>query len=87
MDAFIYDFHTSLCIPSIQNLAFQLLHIRILGTHHSGNILREAFKCRTDFQYLFCCHDYAEQLLDNFHTKSNLKTMLAIYLYLFKALH
>ena len=40
----IADFHTSFYIPAIQNLAFHLPHVRILGTNHCGNTRREASK-------------------------------------------
>ena len=37
METSIDDFHTSLYITEIQNLAFHLPHVHILGTNHCGN--------------------------------------------------
>ena len=30
------NFHTGLYIPAIQNLAFHITHVQILGTNHYG---------------------------------------------------
>ena len=38
METKIYDFHTSFYISDIQNLAFHLTHVRILGTNHCGKM-------------------------------------------------
>ena len=56
----IYDFHTRLYIPSIQNLAFHLPHVRILGTNHFGEMRRTAFKRGELFQDVIFSCDYAE---------------------------
>ena len=56
----IYDFHNSFYISYIQRLAFHLPHMCILGTNHSGELQRTAFKRRGLFQDVLCCHDYAE---------------------------
>ena len=42
----ISDFHKSLYILAIQNLAFHLPHVHILGTNHCGEMRRTAFKPR-----------------------------------------
>ena len=44
METPIADFHTSFYIPEIQNLAFHLPRVHILGTNHCGNTRRESFK-------------------------------------------
>ena len=54
MDTTIYDFCTSFYIPAIQNLAFHLPHVRILGTNHYGAMKHKAFKWRELFQYVLC---------------------------------
>ena len=38
------DFHEKNYITAIQKLAFHFPHMRILGTHHCGKKLLEAFK-------------------------------------------
>ena len=38
MEKTIPDFHTSLYIPAIQNSAFHLPHVRIIGTNHCGKM-------------------------------------------------
>ena len=40
--------------------------MRILGTHHFGKELREAFTRRGDSYEVFCWHDYAEQVVYSF---------------------
>ena len=44
METKISDFHTSFYIPAIQKLAFNLPNVRILGTHHCGEMPRTDFK-------------------------------------------
>ena len=66
METTISDFHTSFYIPAIQNLAFQLPHVRILGTNHCGAMRRTAFKRRELFQDVLCCHDYDERVVASF---------------------
>ena len=60
METTISDFHTSFYIPAIQNLAFHLPHVLILGTNHCGEMRRIAFKRRELFQNVLCRRDYAE---------------------------
>ena len=59
----IYDFHTSAYIPAIQNLAFNLPNVRILGTNHCGEMRHTAFKRHELFQDILCRHDYAEKVV------------------------
>ena len=59
MDTTISDFHTSFYIPDIQRLSFHLTHMHILGTNHSGEFRRTAFKRFELFQYFLCRHYYA----------------------------
>ena len=59
-------FCTSFYIPAIQNLAFHLPYVQIIGTNNCGNTRRESFKrCRSN-QDVLCCCDYAEKLVDSF---------------------
>ena len=44
--------------PEIHKLAFQLQHVRILGTNHFGEMRRTAFKRHELFQDVLCCRDY-----------------------------
>ena len=60
METSIAEFHTSLYIPAIQKITFQLPHVRILGTDHCGNTRRKAFSCSITKQDVFCRHDYAK---------------------------
>ena len=62
----ISDFHTSFYIPAIQNLAFHLPHVCIIGTNHYGEMRRTAFKRRELFQDVLCRSDYAERLVARF---------------------
>ena len=43
METHIAGFHTSFYIPAIQNLAFRLPRVHIIGTNHCGNTRRESF--------------------------------------------
>ena len=43
METSIADIHKSLYIPEIQNLAFHLPQVRILGNNYCDNTRREAF--------------------------------------------
>ena len=65
METYIADFHMSFYIPEIQKLAFHLSYVQILGTNHCGNTRREAFKRRREFQYVLCCHDYADIVVNS----------------------
>ena len=53
MDISTADFNTSFYIPEIKKLEFHLPHVRVLGTNHCSNTLREAFKCRIKIK--ICC--------------------------------
>ena len=66
METTISDFHTSLYIPAIQKLAFHLPHVRILSKNHCGEMRRKSFERRELFQYVICCHDYAEGVVVRF---------------------
>ena len=50
----------------MQNIAFHLPHIRIIGTNHCGNTRREAFKRRIKHKGVLCRGDYSEILVDIF---------------------
>ena len=54
----IADFHTSVYIPEIENLAFHLPRVRVLGTRHCVNTHREAFKRLSANQDVFFRRDY-----------------------------
>ena len=62
----ISDSHTSFYIPSIQNLAFNLPHVCILGTHHCVAMRQTSFKQRELFQDGLCCRDYAVRVVASF---------------------
>ena len=49
METIIFGFHTSFYIPSMQKLAFQLPHVRILGKNYCGKMRHTAFKGRELF--------------------------------------
>ena len=66
MESSIVDFHQDFYIPAIQELAFHLPHVIIFGTYHCGNTRREAFTCRSAFQYVLFHHDYAEGEVSRF---------------------
>ena len=63
------NLHTSFYIPDIQNLAFYLTHVRILGTNRCGEIRRTAFKQRELFQDVLCHRYYTERLVASFAHK------------------
>ena len=65
-ETIISAFHTSFNIPSIQNFAFHLPHVRILSTNHCGEMRRTAFKRRELFQDVLYRHEYAERLVSIF---------------------
>ena len=62
----VSDSHTIFYIPGIQNLAFNLTHMRILGRSHCVEMRRPAFKRRGLFQYILCYRDYAEIVVTSF---------------------
>ena len=66
MDTKISNFHTSLYIPDIKNLALHLTHVSIFGTNHCGGMRRTAFKRRELFQDVLCRRDYFERVVENF---------------------
>ena len=69
METTIFDFRTSLYIPSIQKMAFHLPHVRILGTNHCSAMRLTAFKRRELYQDVLCRHDYAERVVASFSHK------------------
>ena len=69
METSISNFHTSFYIPAIQELAFNLPHVRILGANHCVKLRRTAFKRHELFQDVLCRHDYAERLVASFANK------------------
>ena len=62
----IYDFHTSLYIPSIQSLDFNLPHMLIICTNHCGELQHKFFKRRELFQDILYRCDYAERAVARF---------------------
>ena len=67
METKIYDFYTSFYITAIQNLAFHLPHVRILGTNHCGAMQHTSFKRRELFQDFLCRRDYSERVVASFY--------------------
>ena len=63
METTISDFHTSFYILAIPKLAFNLPHVRLLGTNHCGEMRRTDFKQHKLFQGVLCHRDYAESLV------------------------
>ena len=66
MKTSIYNFHTSFCIPAIQNLAFHVPRVQILGTNNCGDSCRTAFKRRESFQDVLCRRDHDETSVTSF---------------------
>ena len=65
----ISNFHTSFYILAIQNLAFHIPHVQILGTNNGGYSRQTALKCCESFQYVLCLCDYAERVVASFDHK------------------
>ena len=66
METTISYFCTSFYITAIQKLAFQLPHVRNLGTNHCGEMRRAAFKRREFIKDVVCRCDYSERLVSRF---------------------
>ena len=79
METNISNFHTSFYIPAIQNWAFHIPHIQILGTNHCGEFRQTTFKHRETFQDVLCRCDYAERVVAGFSTEYNQNIMVEIY--------
>ena len=62
----ISDLHTSFYISAIQNTAFHIPHVHILGANHCGEMRRTSFKRRELFQDVLCRRDYAERVVAKF---------------------
>ena len=62
----IYAFHTGFYIPAIQRFDFHLLHVRIPGTNHCGELRHTDFKRRESFHDFLCHGDYAERVVASF---------------------
>ena len=69
METTISEFHIRYYIPAIQKLAFQLPHVRILGTNHCGDMRRTAFKRRELFQDVLCRRDYYKRVVTSFYNQ------------------
>ena len=66
METTIYDFRTSFYIPTIHKLAFNLPHVRILGTNHCGSMRHTDFKQHELFQDVLCRRNYNERVVASF---------------------
>ena len=66
VEPYIASLHTSYYIPEIQNIAFNIPHVRIIGTNRCGNTCRKSFKCCSEKQDVLCHCDYSERVLDSF---------------------
>ena len=66
METTISNFCTSFYIPAIQNLAFFLPHVRILGTNCCGAMQRTAFKRSELSQDVLCRRDYDQRVVVSF---------------------
>ena len=69
METTISKFHIRYYTPAIQNLAFHLSHVRILGKNHCGEMRCTAFKRCELFQDVLCHSDYAERIVAIFANK------------------
>ena len=69
MEPKISGFHTCFYIPAIQNLAFHLPYVCILGTNNCGEMRHTAFKQRELFQDVLCRRDYSERVVPNFDSQ------------------
>ena len=47
-------------------MAFNLPHVRIIGTHHCSKSRRELFKLRRDLRDVLCLRNYAERVVSSF---------------------
>ena len=83
----IYDFCTSLYIPAIHKLAFNIPHVQILGMNHCGDSRQTAFKRHESFQYMLCLFDYADMLVASSPTKYNQNIIVEIDMCLLRVLH
>ena len=63
------NFNQRFYTPEIKQLLLKLLRTHILGTHHCGNIHREAFKHSADYQDVLCHKDYSEDVVASFAHK------------------
>ena len=66
METTISNFHTFFYIPVIQKVAFDIPHVKILGTNHCGDSRQTAFKRHQSFQDVLCCRDFAEMVFADF---------------------
>ena len=66
MDTSIADFRTSLYIPEMKKIAFQLPHVRIIGNNCCGNTFRKVFTHLRSNQYMLCHCDHAERVVASF---------------------
>ena len=66
METKISEFHIRYYILAIQKLAFNLPHVRILGTNYGGEMRRTASKRRELFKDVLCRRDYAERVVSSF---------------------
>ena len=66
METDISNFHIIFYIPTIQKLAFHILHVQIMGTNHCGDSRRTVFKRLESFQDVLCHRDYAERVVASF---------------------
>ena len=66
MESSVVEFNQDFYIPAIQNLAFHLPHVFILGAHHFGNMHQEAFNSRSNLQDVLCLLDYSEHVIASF---------------------
>ena len=61
METTISEFHIRYYIQAIQNLAFHLPHVLILGKNYCGEMQHMAFKRRELLQDVLCRRDYAKR--------------------------
>ena len=60
VETYITELHEKFYIPATKKLAFNLPHVRILGTHHCGKDICEEFNHWEELNDVFFWRDYAE---------------------------
>ena len=66
METTISNSCTSIFIPEIQKLEFNIQYIPVLGMNHFGDSRLTTFKRRESSQYFLCRRDYADRVVASF---------------------
>ena len=87
MDTSILEFHQNVYIPAIQKLSLHLTYVHFLGTNYCRNSHQETSNSRAVYRNVLCVEIMQRIEYLVLHNKSNLNTMVVIYLFLLKTLH